>query len=50
MKYIIFLLVIVLTSCNNMEDVENEVLGSTKSNEITVTTRSAGDGKMDLLG
>ena len=50
MKYIIFLLVIVFTSCNNMEDVENEVLGSTKSNEITVTTRSAGDGKMDLLG
>ncbi len=49
MKYIyIFLSIIILASCS--KDVGDEAMISTKSNEMTVTTRSAGDGKMDLLG
>lgn len=50
MKYIYILLVIVLASCNDMKDVEDEALASTMPNEVVVSTRSAGDGKMDLLG
>ena len=33
-----------------MKDVEDEALASTMPNEVVVSTRSAGDGKMDLLG
>lgn len=50
MKYLYVLLVIVLASCHDIKDVENEALALNKTNEVIVTTRSAGDGKMDLLG